>query len=262
MINNMSPAYLPNGSLDSTSIEAGTKVPPSPLRTIGDELNENNISWAYYGGAYNAAVSVANGDTDPITQMIANNYCDICNFESYATSIMGDSTQRAAHILDAQDFFTAINNGTLPAVSFVKPDSFVDGHPASSKLDLFEAMANKMVTALTNANLLSSTALFVTMDEGGGSWDSGYIQPLDFFGDGPRIPLIAISQYSKGGHVSHAYADHASILKFIERNWSLKPLTSRSRDNLPNPTANTSTPYVPTNSPAVSDLFDMFAFPG
>jgi phospholipase C len=66
-------------------------------------------------------------------------------------------------------------------------------------------------------------------------YDSGYIQPLDFFGDGPRIPLIIVSPFTKGGHINHTYVDHVSILKFIERNWDLKPLTGRSRDNFPNP---------------------------
>jgi len=49
-------------------------------------------------------------------------------------------------------------------------------------------------------------------------------------------------------------------VKFIERNWHLKPLTGRSRDNLPNPVASPSNPYVPLNSPAVGDLFDLFNF--
>src|SRR5438445_3886573 len=31
-------------------------------------------------------------------------------------------------------------------------------------------------------------------DEGGGYWDSGFFQPIDFFGDGPRIPFIAVSK--------------------------------------------------------------------
>jgi phospholipase C len=49
-------------------------------------------------------------------------------------------------------------------------------------------------------------------------------------------------------------------VKFIERNWGLKPLTGRSRDNLPNPVSAANNPYVPLNSPAVSDLFDLFHF--
>jgi phospholipase C len=261
MINNLSPGFLPNGAIDTASIVAANKVPPSGLRTIGDELNDNGISWAYYGGGYNAAVRVANGSTDPFDQIIANNYCDICNFESYATSIMGNATQRAAHIKDTTDFFASLESGELPAVSFVKPDSFVDGHPASSKLDLFEGMLRKIVDDLkTNPQLFKETALFVAFDEGGGYWDSGYMQPLDFFGDGPRIPFLVISHYSRGGHVVHTYYDHVSILKFIERNWGLAPLTGRSRDNLPNPVSAVNDPYVPVNSPAIGDLMDMFDF--
>jgi hypothetical protein len=97
-------------------------------------------------------------------------------------------------------------------------------------------------------------------DEGGGYYDSGYIEPLDFFGDGTRIPLIAVSPYSLDGRVVHDYADHASILKFIERNWRLPTITRRSRDNLPNPVASAGNPYVPKNSPAIDDLFSLFRF--
>ena len=77
--------------------------------------------------------------------------------------------------------------------------------------------------------------MFITTDEAGGYYDSGYIQPLDFFGDGPQIPLIVVSPFSTGGHVTHSYTDHVSILKFIEANWSLPKISARSRDNLPNP---------------------------
>jgi phospholipase C len=111
-----------------------------------------------------------------------------------------------------------------------------------------------------NPQLAAETAVFITFDEGGGYYDSGYIQPLDYFGDGPRIPLIAVSPYSTGGHVVHSYTDHVSILKFIERNWRLPPLTQRSRDNLPNPKTRRDDPYVPVSGPAVGDLFDMFDF--
>lgn len=73
--------------------------------------------------------------------------------------------------------------------------------------------------------------------------------------------LIIVSKYSKGGHVSHEYGDHVSLIKFIEKNWSLPPVSARSRDNLPNPTQKEGNPYVPTNSPAIGDLTDEFQFP-
>jgi len=262
MVNNDSPGFLPDGTVDTAGIARGGSVPPSNVRTIGEALNDKGISWAYYGGAYSAAVALQHNPntTDP-TVLVGGAYCNICNFESYTNAIMGDPAQLAAHIKDATDFFSAVDDGTLPAVSFVKPDGLLDGHPASSKEDLFEGMVKKIVDHLkANPGLFASTALMITMDEGGGYYDSGYIQPLDFFGDGPRIPLIVVSPFTRGGHISHAYADHVSILKFIERNWDLKPLTNRSRDNFPDPVSASSNPYVPLNSPALSDLFDLFDF--
>jgi phospholipase C len=262
MVNNDSPGFLPDGTVDTAGIAGGGSVPPTNVRTIGEALNAKGISWAYYGGAYNAAVKLQHNPTttDPIV-LVGAAYCNICNFESYATAIMGDPVQRAAHIKDTTDFFAAIDNSTLPAVSFVKPDGLLDGHPASSKFDLFEGMVENIMDHLNaNPKLMAETAFFITLDEGGGFYDSGYIQPLDFFGDGPRIPLIVVSPFTKGGHVNHTYNDHVSILKFIERNWFLKPLTFRSRDNFPNPISFGFNPYVPINSPPISDLFDMFQF--
>jgi phospholipase C len=266
MINNDSPGFLPDGTVDAKGIAKGGSIPPSDVRTIGEALNEKDISWAYYGGAYNAAVKLtqileAGGTTTDPTILIGAAYCNICNFESYTNAIMGNPAQRTKHIKDATDFFDAVDHGTLPAVSFVKPDGLLDGHPASSKFDLFEGMVDKIVDHLKgNKELFESTALIITFDEGGGFYDSGYIQPLDFFGDGPRIPLIIVSPFTMGGHINHTYTDHVSILKFIERNWHLKPLTERSRDNFPNPRVDDDNPYVPLNSPALGDLFDMFDF--
>jgi phospholipase C len=262
MVNNDAPGFLPDGTVDTKGIAGGGSIPPTNVRTLGEALNEKQVSWAYYGGAYNAAINFQHNptSTDPLV-LIGRSYCNICNFESYGTAIMGNPAQRAAHIKDATDFFAAIDNETLPAVSFVKPDGLLDGHPASSKLDLFEGMVQKVVDHLNaRPDLMAETALIVTFDEGGGYYDSGYIQPLDFFGDGPRIPLIIVSPFTKGGHINHTYTDHVSILKFIERNWDLKPLTGRSRDNFPNPRVDEDNPYVPLNSPAIGDLFDFFHF--
>ena len=156
--------------------------------------------------------------------------------------------------------FADIAEHALPAVSFVKPSGYIDGHPNSSKLNLFEGFVKKIVDQLQSSDYAMNTAIFITFDEGGGYYDSGYVQPLDFFGDGTRIPLIIVSPYVKQGHISHEYADHVSIDKFIERNWRLQPITNRSRDNLPNPVAEPFNPYVPVNRPAISDLFDFFEF--
>ena len=100
----------------------------------------------------------------------------------------------------------------------------------------------------------------MTFDEGGGYYDSGYVQPVDYFGDGTRTPLLVVSPYSLGGRISHEYGDHVSLLKFVEYNCGLPPVTRRSRDNLPNPIATELNPYAPINSPAIGDLTSLFDF--
>jgi phospholipase C len=260
LLNNAAPGFLPDGEVDRGRIARGFAVPPSRLRTIGDALSANGIGWAYYGGGYRAALRLAAGSTDP-RDRVGRAYCRICNFAEYSSAIMADPGQRRQHLGDVVDFFAALRRGVLPSVAFVKPDEMVDGHPATSKLDLFEAMLRKILAVLRrHPRLRAETALLITFDEAGGYYDSGYIEPIDFFGDGPRVPLIAVSPYSHGGRVVHTYADHVSILKFIERNWHLAPLSARSRDNLPDPLARRDNPYVPTNSPAIGDLFDLFRF--
>jgi phospholipase C len=49
------------------------------------------------------------------------------------------------------------------------------------------------------------------------------------------------------------------VLKFIEWNWSIPKLSSRSRDNLPNPQQPVGA-YVPINGPAIGDLRNLFNF--
>ena len=244
LLNNYNPGYHRDGTLNTSTFT----VPPSSVPTIADELAAHNISWRYFGEG-----------SSPNTPR-TNLYCNICNPFQYATSIMTNPTQRA-NIQGLQSLYQDLNKGWLPAVAYVKPDGYLDGHPASSKFELFEGFVQKILAKLqSDPKLWQHTAVFITIDEGGGYYDSGYVQPIDYFGDGTRIPLVVVSPYSEGGRVVHSYADHDSIVKFIERNWDLAPLSDYSRDNLPNPVASPSNPYVPTNGPASSDLMDMFNF--
>ena len=272
LMNNYNPGYFGNGNnafTDTTPFNTVFTIPPSSVRSIGDTMNDKKISWKYYGDQWDNYVPDpyqinygAVGSTNPLGATItaADEYCNICNPFQYDTSIMADPAVRAAHIQDTIDLYNDIQGGTLPAVSFVKPSGFVDGHPSSSKLNLFEGFTKKIVDMVNASDYADDTAIFITFDEGGGYYDSGYVQALDFFGDGTRIPMIVVSRYSEGGHITHNYSDHVSILKFIERNWNLAPVTGRSRDNYPNPASEWGNPYVPVNGPAISDLFELFDF--
>jgi phospholipase C len=263
LLNNYNPGYFGNGNnayTDNNPANTPFTIPPSSTPSIGDDLNAAKISWKYYGDQWNNYVNdpyqINYGTAGPN----ADEYCNICNPFQYDTSIMSHPDQVAAHIQDSVNLYSDIANNTLPAVSIVKPSGYVDGHPSSSKLDLFEGFAKKIVDQVEASPYANDTAIFITFDEGGGYYDSGYVQPLDYFGDGTRIPLIVVSPLAKPGYISHDYADHVSIIKFIERNWGLPTITHRSRDNFPNPIADSRNPYVPQNGPAISDLFDFFNF--
>jgi phospholipase C len=258
LVNNYNPGYFSNGNnafTDTNAANTPFTIPPSSVRSIGDELIDENISWKYYGDDFDE------NTVDPYFLSPIDVYCNICNPFQYDTSIMTNPTVRTAHLQDTANLYADIASGSLPAVSFVKPSELVDGHPATSKLDLFEGFTKKIVDAVqANPSLWKDTAIFITFDEGGGYYDSGYVQPLDFFGDGTRIPLIVVSPFTRAGHIAHDYSDQVSILKFIERNWNLGTVTRRSRDNFPNPRAEFDNPYVPVNGPAISDLFELFDF--
>jgi phospholipase C len=266
LLNNYNPGYFGNGNnayTDTNKNNTVFTVPPSSVPSIGDKLIKANVSWKYYGDQWNNYVNDPYQLNYGAVGKNSDEYCSICNPFQYDTSIMANPTVRKAHIQDTEDLYEDIKSGSLPAVSIVKPSGLVDGHPSSSKLDLFEGFTKKIVDAVKkNPSLWKDTAIFITFDEGGGYYDSGYVQPLDYFGDGTRIPLIVVSPYSKGGHISHQYSDHVSILKFIEANWGLTPITARSRDNFPNPVNAPGNPYVPVNSPAIDDLFSLFDFTG
>jgi phospholipase C len=263
LLNNYNPGYFGDGSNAFTDTNAANTVftiPPTKQRSIADVMLENNVSWKYYGDQWTAYLGDKYQINFGAVGAKSDQYCNICNPFQYQTQIMTDDTIRTTHLVDTTELYTDIQNGTLPAVSYVKPSGWVDGHPASSKWNLFEGFTKKIVDMVkANPSLWKETAIFMTEDEGGGYYDSGYVQPLDFFGDGTRIPLIVISPYSVGGRVVHVYYDHVSVLKFIERNWSLPKISKRSRDNLAEPKTGKN-PYTPLNSPAIGDLFGMFDF--
>ena len=263
LVNNYNPGYFPNGDVAPITDTANPltysfTIPPTNQNSIADVANKAGVSIKYFGENYDLNAEDP-GFFDP-----TDKYCNICDPFEYESNIMANPETRLANNGDEAELFEDITANSLPAISIVKPSGYNDGHPASSKLDLFEGFTKKIVDAIqANPALWKTTAIFITFDEGGGYWDSGYIQPVDFFGDGTRMPLIVVSPYSTGGLVTHEYGDHVSLDKFIEYNWSLKPISGRSRDNLPNPVQPTTAgvpSYAPTNIPAISDLRGEFSF--
>jgi phospholipase C len=251
LLNNYNPGYNGDGT---TAALGATKftIPPQHQASIANVLDQAQVSWTYYGEDWNAFVA---------GQPLGAAYCNICNPFLYQSYVMTNPSKRTHNLKDTLDLYTDLKNGVLPAVSYVKPGNFNDGHPASSKYDIFEAYVKKIIDLLkANPDLWATTAVFITNDEGGGYYDSGFIQTVDFFGDGTRIPMLVVSPYSKGVGVVHSYGDHASVIKFVEANWGItRKISGHSRDNLPNPVQAKGS-YVPTNMPAIDDLMSYFNF--
>lgn len=234
-------------------------LPPQSIPTIADVMTAHGVSWKYYSGDRGNDPTVFATSVDGVP-LPFHYYCDICDPLSGYLSIMKNPSEEAK-LQGYSAFLNDVQNGTLPAVSFVRPFEALAGHPADSTTDLYELFLQDLIAKVqSNGSLWNSTAILITTDEGGGYYDSGYIQPLDFFGDGTRIPFIAVSPYAKKGYVDHTYYDHVSLLKFIEKNWRLPAISRRSRDNLPNPVAYRDNPYVPKNGPAIGDLMNLFDF--
>src|SRR5215831_4060985 len=242
LLNNYNAGYNTDGTVNTSSFTVSLQK--TDYVTIGDALSARHISWGYFGEGYD------NGQPN-------FSYCGICDPMQYSSSIMTNPALRKNTQHGLGDFVSAAANGTLPAVTFLKPGD-TDGHPGYSTMYAYETFVARAVAAVqNNPQLWRSTAIIITEDESGGYYDSGYIQPVSFFGDGPRIPMQVVSPYARQGFVDHTYTDHVSILKFIEANWGLKPLTSYSEDNMPNATPGA---YVPKVRPAIGNLMTMFNF--
>jgi acid phosphatase len=246
LVNNYNAGFSPTGEPAALGPEV-PRVPPQAQPTIAEALSKNGVSWKWYSGGRNGGG-------------ITRQYCGVCDPLIYSSAVMTGPLK--SFLQDHAALFRDLDDiGSMPAVAFVVPPNSESGHPASSTVWQYEQFLRRLIGKVqANPALWAKAAIVVTVDEGGGYWDSGYIQILDAFGDGTRIPLIAISPFSRRGVVDHDYTDHVSILKFIEANWRLAPLSVRSRDHLPNPTPDPADPYVPANRPAIGDLMSLFQF--
>lgn len=235
-------------------------LPPQSAPTIADVMTAKGVSWKYYSADRGDDVQVFANSVDGVP-LLYHSYCGICDPLTGFSSIMKNPSEEAK-LQNYGAFLKDIEAGTLPEVSFVRPFETLAGHPANSTSNNYELFIAALIKRVqSKPDLWASTAIFITFDEGGGYYDSGYVQPVDFLGDGTRIPFVVVSPLAKKGHIDHTYYDHVSMLKFIEKNWDLPKISSLSRDNLPNPVHDRDdNRYVPKNRPAIGDLMSMFTF--
>jgi len=220
-------AVTPDGFAVNTSFSVNTPhpataaaaalVPNQSLPTIGDRLNDKNLSWAWYSGGWNDAMA---GHPDPLFQFHHQPFV-------YFTRYADGTALKKEHLKDEQDFMAAAKGGTLPAVSFVKPIGEDNEHPGYADLLRGQQHVADLVKAVQDSPNWKDTMVVITYDEHGGRWDHVAPPKVDRWGPGTRVPTIVISPLAKKGFVDHTQYDTTSILRTMEQRWDLPALASR-----------------------------------
>lgn len=178
--------------------------------TLGDELDAAALSWRYY----TAATPHGNGAFWSAYSAISHIYYG----PDWKKDVESPQTK----------FFTDVQNGNLPAVSWITPTCPNSDHAGCGGNGGPDWVAS-IVNAIGNSQYWDSTAIFVTWDDPGGWYDHVPPQKLDYDGLGLRVPFLVISAYAKQGYVSHVNYELASILRFIEDRWGLNTLSASDK---------------------------------
>jgi phospholipase C len=135
------------------------------------------------------------------------------------------SKSLASHITDLDTYFSDLASGGLPAVSWIVTTSSSERPPADPQTGQREV--RNLVNALGGSSAWPSSAFLLSYDTSGGWYD--HVAPPTVRGAvlGLRVPALLVSPYATPGRVEQAQFDSASVLRFIETNWSVAPLTSR-----------------------------------
>ena len=176
------------------------------IPSIADRLNGASIPWSYYAAT----------DTQP--GYIWSSFAAI--HDVFYSKVFGQ------HVHPVDQVVRDIREAPLPPVSWVMPRFQLSDHPGSN-FCYGENWATRVIDAIMRSPDWRSTAIFLTWDEWGGFYDHVKPPTVDGFGLGFRVPLIVLSPYAKPHAVWHQPGEFDSILRFIEDNWHLKPLTQR-----------------------------------
>jgi len=213
-INTIQPFAPP---FDPAASESAQRLPPQDMPTIGDRLSAKGVSWAWYGGGFAAALEGRNEG------IFVYHHQPYVYFRNYGPGTVG----RREHLKDGADLFADIRTGTLPAVTFYKPEGMLDEHPGYAEIDSGDRHVGNILRLIEQSPLWHSTAVIITYDENGGTYDHVAPPPGDRWGPGSRIPTLLISPFAGQGAVDHHVYTTLSILKLIETRFHLAPLTER-----------------------------------
>ncbi|MDP4105427.1 MAG: alkaline phosphatase family protein [Bacillota bacterium] len=233
----------PNPYYDKSSTGATVAMDDSN-KNVGDLLNSKGVSWGWFQGGFadpNHKTSNISGaqvtDYSPHHQPFEY-YKSTANPDHKAPSsanMIGKQDQ-ANHQYDMNDFWTAVDKGNMPSVSYLKAPMAQDGHAGYSDPIDEQKFIVDTINKLQKTSEWKDTAVVISYDDSDGWYDhalapnNGQTVDSGKAGYGPRLPLLVISPYAKSNFVDHGLTDQSSILKFIEDNWNLGRIGGTSLD--------------------------------
>jgi acid phosphatase len=224
-VNTMAPPYQPSWVRPAPGFDATmadpqdpSVLPPQSYRTIGDLLSEQSVGWAWYGGAWQAALDGRGEGSRPNFQHHHQPF-------NYFTQFAPGTAARERHIRDgglgdspiSNKFIADVVAGRLPAVSFYKPQGNLNLHAGYSDIESGDAHVANVIEHLKKSPQWKNMVVIITFDENGGWWDHVAPPKGDRWGPGSRIPALIVSPFAKRGAVDHNFYDTTSILRFITR---------------------------------------------
>ncbi len=188
------------------------------IPTIFDSLQAQGVSWKFYIQNYKPEVTYRDrGTGDSAAQVV---WCPLLDYARFL-----DNPELNSHIVDLEEYFTDLQNNTLPSVAYIVP-SGASEHPPGSIL-AGQRFVKKLLNGLMESDSWQSSAFMWSYDDWGGWYD--HVPPPDVgeFGYGFRVPALLVSPYAKQGYIDHTELDFTSMLKFIQENWNIAPLANR-----------------------------------
>jgi phospholipase C len=188
------------------------------LPTIFDRLQAAGLTWKFYVQHYDPKVNYRSGTVGNAGSQIVWN--PLLDYSRYI-----HNPKLFSHIVDIEQYFEDLQNGTLPDVAFMVPAGSSE-HPPGS-IQSGQRYVRAIINALMRSSDWSSSSFMWSYDDWGGWFDHVKPPRVDRYGYGFRAPALLVSAYAKKGFVDHTTLDFTSELAFIEHNWHLTPLAKR-----------------------------------
>ena len=190
------------------------------IPTIFDSLEERGISWKFYVQNYDPEINYRTAHLISGNRASQIIWVPILNMARFL-----DDPELSSHIVDLSEYFTDLENGTLPAVAYIAPAGASEHPPGSIRSG--QKFVKSLIQALMRSSAWDSSAFLVTYDDWGGWYDHVPPPQVDEHGYGMRVPAFMVSPYAKRGHIDSTVLDFTSIMTFIEQNWGIEPLAER-----------------------------------